>query len=70
MTDLFHFDDEAKVVHYDDRPVEIVLDDGRSLFVRMGDLIDSQFESMDISVVQFSPDEEHADFVPNNGGED
>lgn len=70
MSDLFRFDDEAKVVHYDDRPVEIVLAGGESLHLRMGDLLDDQFDAMNIAVVCFSPDEEYADFVPSEQDSD
>lgn len=70
MSDFVYFDDEAKVVHYDDRPVEIVLRDGRSLFIHQGDLLDDQLNSLDISMLVFSPNEEYANFVPNTDEED
>lgn len=72
MSDLIHHPEEAAIVYSPERPVEVTTTDGRQMYMTMSDLLDDQFDSMNVTVISVSPDEDHAQFVenPNRGDGD
>lgn len=66
MSDLIHHPETAAIVYNDDRPVEVTTKDGRRFYMKMSNLLSDQFDSMDVTIITVSPDEEHSDFVEND----